>query len=453
MSLLAISPLDGRYTDKMATLAPLVSEYGLIKARLEVEIIWFKALAAENNIPELPTLSEAAKQFLLDTILEFTPREAEKVKVFEKTTNHDVKALEYYLKDKFAAHPELAPHCEFIHFACTSEDINNCAYALMTKQARDECLLPALKSLIATLREQAALYATVPMLARTHGQPASPTTMGKELMNVVRRLDKAYDQVAQTAILAKMNGAVGNFNAHCIAYPEVDWLSLSESFVTELGLVWNSHTTQIEPHDYIAELFHAIARINTILLDFARDVWGYISLGYFIQKTIATEVGSSTMPHKINPIDFENAEGNLGLANAIGQHLANKLPISRWQRDLSDSTVLRNIGVVFGHCLLAYHSLQNGLKKLSINEVKLRTELAEHSEVLAEAVQTVMRRYQIPKPYEKLKALTRGQILTQESLQNFIAALDLPETAKQTLLALTPETYIGLATRLSQEGS
>ncbi|NLO79656.1 MAG: adenylosuccinate lyase [Xanthomonadaceae bacterium] len=441
----AISPIDGRYGNQTAALQPLFSEYGLIRHRLLVEVRWLETLAAHPQIPELPPLSDAAKAYLADIVERFDEAAAARVKEIERTTNHDVKAVEYYLKERLAGHEELAPLIEFTHFACTSEDINNLSYALMLQRGRDEVLLPLLDDIIAQLRGLAHQYADAPMLSRTHGQPASPTTMGKEIANVVYRLQRQRRQLAAVEILGKINGAVGNYNAHLSAYPDVDWPSLARQLVEGLGLAWNPYTTQIEPHDYIAELFHTLERINTVLIDFARDVWGYISLGYFRQRTVAGEVGSSTMPHKVNPIDFENAEGNLGLANAILQHLAEKLPLSRWQRDLTDSTVLRNLGVGLAHCVVAYRSLLKGLGKLDLDTERLREDLDANWEVLAEAIQTVMRRYGIPEPYEKLKELTRGRRVDQTTLREFIAGLELPEQVKNELMALTPWTYTGNA--------
>jgi len=441
----AISPIDGRYGQQTSALQALFSEYGLIRHRLIVEIRWLEALAAHPQITELPELSATAKQFLNTIIDRFDLDAAARVKEIERTTNHDVKAVEYFLKEQLSANPELAQLTEFTHFACTSEDINNLSYALMLQAARTDVILPLLQELIAQLRALAHQYADIPMLSRTHGQAASPTTMGKEIANVVHRLERQQQQIEAVEILGKINGAVGNYNAHFSAYPEIDWPGLAQQLVEGLSLTWNPYTTQIEPHDYIAELFDAIARCNTILLDFARDIWSYISIGYFKQRSIEGEVGSSTMPHKINPIDFENAEGNLGLANAILQHLAGKLPVSRWQRDLTDSTVLRNLGVGLAHSVVSYRSLLRGLGKLDLDTARLQQDLDENWEVLAEAIQTVMRRYNVPQPYEKLKALTRGQRIDQTVLQNFIAGLELPEQAKQELAELTPHTYIGNA--------
>lgn len=449
--LLALSPLDGRYADKLADLRPLFSEYGLIRYRVMVEVHWLLHLTEDANITELNTLSGGAKARLLSIVEEFDESDAARVKEIEATINHDVKAVEYFLKERIQNHAELH-HCkEFLHFACTSEDINNLAYGLMLRDGRDTVILPNIDKLIGTLADLAKHYAAQPMLARTHGQPASPTTVGKELANTVSRLARQRAQIAAVPILGKMNGAVGNYNAHLAAYPSIDWPHTAKQFVEGLGLTWNPYTTQIEPHDYMAELFHAISRFNTILIDFDRDVWSYISLGYFRQKTVAGEVGSSTMPHKVNPIDFENSEGNLGMANALFSHLAAKLPISRWQRDLSDSTVLRNVGVAVGYSLLAYQSCLRGLRKLDINTDRLNVDLDQTWEVLAEAIQTVMRRYGIEEPYEKLKALTRGnEGIDQSSLGDFIQSLDLPDEVKRQLLELTPAKYTGNAKEQAQ---
>jgi adenylosuccinate lyase len=444
-SLTAISPLDGRYGDKTAELQPIFSEFGLIRHRLLVEVRWLQALAAQPKIGEVASLSAAAHEHLEAVLARFDVSGAQRIKHIERTTNHDVKAVEYYLKEQLAEHPELAKISEFTHFACTSEDINNLSHGLMLKGAREAIVLPLLDELIGKLRELAHAYADDAMLSRTHGQPASPTTVGKEIANVVHRLRRQRRQIAEVEILGKINGAVGNYNAHLSAYPELDWPAFAQGFVERLGLAWNPYTTQIEPHDYIAELFDALARINTVLLDLSRDVWGYISVGYFKQRTVAGEVGSSTMPHKVNPIDFENAEGNLGLANAVFRHLGEKLPISRWQRDLTDSTVLRNIGVGVGHSLIAYRSLLKGLGKLDLDRERLRQDLDANWEVLGEAVQTVMRRYGIEQPYERLKALTRGKRVDQAALREFIAGLELPEAVKQELSKMTPWGYIGNA--------
>jgi adenylosuccinate lyase len=445
-SLTALSPLDGRYQTKTAALRPLFSEYGLIHHRVLVEIRWLMALADHKKIQEVAPFSAATQKLLNGIVADFSEVDARRVKEIEATTNHDVKAIEYFLKEKTRGNREIARCTEFIHFACTSEDINNLAYALMLKQSRDEVLLPRLDKLIAAMTDLASRHADQPMLARTHGQPASPTTLGKEMANFAYRLKRARQQVADAPTLGKINGAVGNYNAHLAAYPEVDWPAFAKSFVEKLGLEWNPYTTQIEPHDYIAELLDAVARCNTILIDFNRDVWGYISLGYFKQKVVKGEVGSSTMPHKVNPIDFENSEGNLGLANALFRHLAEKLPVSRFQRDLTDSTVLRNLGVAFGYMLLACDSCLKGIGKLEVNAERLKRDLDQNWEVLAEAVQTVMRRYGVEQAYEKLKELTRGKAgITRESMQAFIHTLAIPDNAKKRLLALTPDTYIGNA--------
>ena len=444
-ALTAISPIDGRYTDKTAPLQPFFSEFGLLKSRVEVELQWLLLLSRCDAIAEVPPLSADAKAQLTTISEDFSIDDAKRIKTIEKTTNHDVKAVEYFIKEKIHSHPELAAISEFVHFACTSEDINNTAYGIMLKQGRDKVILPEIDSIISTLRTLAHNYAALPMLSRTHGQAASPTTLGKELANVVYRLETQRNHIAAVSLYGKMNGAVGNYNAHLSAYPNVNWPELAQQFVTDLGLHWNPLTTQIEPHDYMAELFQSVIRFNTILIDFCRDVWSYISIGYFSQKTVQGEIGSSTMPHKVNPIDFENAEGNLGIANALLSHLANKLPISRWQRDLSDSTVLRNLGVGFAHSLLAYTSALKGISKLAANPEKMAADLNQNWEVLAEPIQTVMRRYGIDNPYEKLKALTRGQRIDAETLTQFIDTLDLPTTAKEELRQLTPARYIGNA--------
>ena len=448
-SLFAISPIDGRYADKANELRPIFSEYGLIRSRVQVEVHWLKALAAQPEISEVPTLSASAHDVLDSIINQFSETDAERIKTIERTTNHDVKAIEYFLKECIHDNKELQNVNEFIHFACTSEDINNLSYALMLKEGR-EVLLAHIDACITAIRDIAISTATQPMLSRTHGQSATPTTTGKEFANVVARLQRQRDQLTQISLLGKINGAVGNYNAHQVAYPEVDWPEFSETFVTSLGLSWNPYTIQIEPHDYIAEFFHAVSRFNTILLDFDRDIWSYISLGYFKQKTIAGEVGSSTMPHKVNPIDFENSEGNLGLANAIFSHLAEKLPVSRWQRDLTDSTVLRNIGVGVAHTLIAIQATLKGISKLQINPDTINHDLNNNWEVLAEPIQTVMRRYQIDKPYEKLKELTRGHKIGQQEIQQFIMKLDIPQHAKESLLTLTPHNYIGYASSLAK---
>jgi len=443
-ALTAISPIDGRYGSKTADLRAIFSEFGLVRFRVEVEIRWLQQLANHPGIVEVQPFSAATNAQLNAIVSDFSEADAQRVKDIERTTNHDVKAVEYFIKEKFGSNDELAKISEFVHFACTSEDINNLSHALMLKNglAVMQDQMQQVKDAIATLARD---YAAQPMLSRTHGQTASPTTLGKEMANVAHRLQRQLKQLDQMEFLGKVNGAVGNYNAHLSAYPDVDWQAYAESFVTSLGLDWNPYTTQIEPHDYIAELFDAICRFNTILIDFDRDVWGYISLGYFKQRTIAGEVGSSTMPHKVNPIDFENSEGNLGIANAIMQHLAAKLPISRWQRDLTDSTVLRNLGVGFGHSLIAYQSALKGISKLELNSARLDADLENAWEVLAEPIQTVMRRYGIEEPYEKLKALTRGHTMNRETIQNFIDTLDMPDDAKASLKALTPQNYIGNA--------
>ena len=447
--LTAISPIDGRYASKTAALRPLVSEYGLIRHRVIVEVEWLQALAAEPAITEVPALSDAAARALSHIALQFNEAAAERIKAIESVTNHDVKAVEYYIKEQLADQPELAGISEFVHFACTSEDINNLAYALMLRSARDEVILPAVDRLIEQLRQQAQAHAEVAMLARTHGQPASPTTLGKEFANMTARLQRQRAQIAAVPVLGKINGAVGNFNAHLSAYPEVDWPAFAKRYIDNLGLEYNPYTTQIEPHDGIAELFDAIARLNTVGIDVVRDLWGYIAFGYFRQHLVEGEVGSSTMPHKVNPIDFENAEGNFGIANAIFDHLARKLPVSRWQRDLTDSTVLRNIGVGFAHSLISYEAALRGLGKLAVNRPRIDEDLNANWEVLAEAIQTVMRRYGIAEPYEKLKALTRGKRVDQAGLQAFVDSLELPEAAKAELRALTPARYTGLAAHLA----
>ncbi|MBM7422652.1 adenylosuccinate lyase [Spongiibacter marinus] len=443
-ALSAISPVDGRYGSKTASLRPVFSEFGLIKSRLIVELRWLAQLAANPGIEEVPALSEDAAARLEAMIAEFGETQAARVKEIESTTNHDVKAIEYFIKESIADNAELAAISEFVHFACTSEDINNLSHALMLREGR-EVLLQDIDAIVDKLAEQAREFADIPMLSRTHGQTASPTTMGKELANVVARLRRQRACIADVALLGKINGAVGNYNAHISAYADVDWEANAQSFVEGLGLSWNPYTTQIEPHDYIAELFDAIARFNTILIDLDRDIWGYISLGYFKQRTIAGEVGSSTMPHKVNPIDFENSEGNLGIANAVLQHLAAKLPISRWQRDLTDSTVLRNMGVGMAYSMIAYQATLKGLGKLQINPERLAADLDDAWEVLAEPIQTVMRRYGVEEPYEKLKALTRGQRITRETLASFIDTLEIPEAAKAELRQLSPASYIGNA--------
>ena len=444
-ALTAVSPIDGRYGSKTAALREIFSEFGLIKRRVLVEIRWLQCLAAHEGIVEVPTLSAAANRELEKILDDFTEVDARRIKDIEGTTNHDVKAVEYFIKERVAGNTELASIGEFVHFACTSEDINNLSHALMLRDGMQQVLLPTMLEITSALRDLAQSSANAAMLSRTHGQTASPTTMGKEIANVVARLRRQLQQLERNQYLGKINGAVGNYNAHLSAYPQVDWQANAEQFVVTLGLSWNPYTTQIEPHDYMAELFDNIARFNTILLDFNRDMWGYISLAYFKQKTIAGEVGSSTMPHKVNPIDFENSEGNLGLANAILGHFSAKLPLSRWQRDLTDSTVLRNMGVGFGYSLIAYQSSLKGIGKLELNEARLARDLNDSWEVLAEPIQTVMRRYGIEKPYEKLKELTRGQDMSPKVIQAFVATLDLPEAARQELLALTPADYIGNA--------
>jgi adenylosuccinate lyase len=449
-ALTALSPLDGRYAPKLAALRPLLSEYGLMHRRVQVEVEWFIALS-DAGLPELKPLSAEARAHLRLLVADFDEAAAQAVKAIEKTTNHDVKAVEYWLKAQFAGQPELQAASEFVHFACTSEDINNTSHALMLGAARETVLLPALDGLIATLARMAGELAALPMLSRTHGQTASPTTVGKEIANVVARLQTARARIAAVPLLAKMNGAVGNYNAHLAAYPELDWEAFSRHVVEQqLGLTFNPHTIQIEPHDWMAELFDALTRCNTILIDWSRDVWGYVSLGYFKQKLKAGEIGSSTMPHKVNPIDFENAEGNLGLANALLAHLSQKLPISRWQRDLTDSTVLRNMGVALGYTLLAWDSLARGLSKLEVNEAALAADLDAAWEVLAEPIQTVMRRYGLPNPYERLKELTRGKAITREVVAAFIETLELPAAEKQRLHALTPGGYTGMAAELAR---
>ena len=444
-ALSAVSPIDGRYGSKTAPLRGIFSEFGLIKRRVLVEVRWLQCLAAHEGIPEVPSLSAAATGALNAIAADFSEADARRVKDIEATTNHDVKAVEYFIKERFADHEELRAVGEFVHFACTSEDINNLSHALMLRDGMQEVLLPSMREIIDALVALAHQSAAAPMLSRTHGQTASPTTMGKEIANVVARLQRQVGQLERMDYLGKINGAVGNYNAHLSAYPDIDWQANAEQFVTSLGLQWNPYTTQIEPHDYMAELFDGLARFNTILMDFDRDVWGYISLGYFKQKTVAGEIGSSTMPHKVNPIDFENSEGNLGLANAIFQHLAAKLPISRWQRDLTDSTVLRNMGVGAAYSLIAYQSALKGIGKLELNETRLAQDLDNSWEVLAEPIQTVMRRYGIEKPYEKLKELTRGRDMDAAAIREFVARLELPEAARRELLELTPASYIGNA--------
>ncbi len=462
-SLTAVSPLDGRYAAKLAPLRPIMSELGYMQRRVQVELAWFIALS-DAGFDEFKPLSGEARAYLAELLRDFSEADGAAIKAIEKTTNHDVKAVEYWIKDKFEGRPELQAAAEFVHFACTSEDINNTSHALQLKAGRDTVLLPQLDTVIAKLRELAHAYAAVPMLSRTHGQTASPTTVGKEMANVVVRLSAARERIAGVKLLAKMNGAVGNYNAHLSAWPDFDWEAFSRRVVEApaagepgsnaakpgLGLTFQPYSIQIEPHDYMAELFDAVARANTILIDLARDVWGYISVGYFKQKTKAGEIGSSTMPHKVNPIDFENAEGNLGLANAVLRHLSEKLPISRWQRDLTDSTVLRNMGVALGYAVLAYQSLMTGLSKLELNEAALAADLDDSWEVLAEPIQTVMRRFGVPGAYEKLKDVTRGQAVTREALHALIRSLEIPPAEKDRLLALTPSGYIGKAADLAR---
>lgn len=445
--LTAISAIDGRYRNKCAALADYFSEYALIKYRVKVEILWLLSLSDNAGIPELPPLDKNNRKFLAALIDKFDLNAAERIKQIEKQTNHDVKAVEYFVKEQAGSNPELSSFLEFIHFACTSEDINNLSYGLMLKDGLQNVLMPCMRTLTEHLAQAARDYASQPMLSRTHGQPASPTTTGKELANVVYRLRRQLRQLEACELLGKINGAVGNYNAHFAAYPDVDWPAHSKSFVEQLGLHWNPYTTQIEPHDYIAELAGVVGRFNTILLDLNRDLWGYISLGYFRQKAIPGEVGSSTMPHKVNPIDFENSEGNLGLANSLLQHLAGKLPISRWQRDLTDSTVLRNLGSCFAHSLLAYESFLKGLGKLQIDANTINSDLEDCWEVLAEPIQTVMRRYGVAQAYEKLKDLTRGQAINQAAILAFIESLEIPAEAKSELSSLTPLNYVGNAAR------
>ncbi|MCX7121328.1 MAG: adenylosuccinate lyase [Gammaproteobacteria bacterium] len=449
--LTAISPLDGRYCHHTEQLRTIVSEYGLIFYRLSVEIKWLALLANNPQISEIQALTQDEDQFLNDLLNSFNETEAEEVKKIEKKTNHDVKAIEYYLREKLEAHTSLKRLSPFIHFACTSEDINNLAYAIMVKKTRDDILIPSLNNLIQSLDELAKNTAECAMLSRTHGQPATPTTLGKEFKNFSVRLSAHIKYVIDTPIVGKCNGAVGNYNAHCVAYPEIDWLMLSKNFVESLDLQWNAYTTQIEPHDFLAQLLNAFNICHTILIDFSRDMWGYIALDYFSLRKAEHEVGSSTMPHKINPIDFENAEGNLGLSIALATHLSQKLPLSRWQRDLTDSTVLRNLGSVFGYAIIAYTSLSKGLGKLIPNTEKIKKELNQHWEILAEPIQTVMRRYGINDAYEQLKNITRGEAITENQLRDFIKTLEIPEKAKKELQNLTPESYLGLAIKLAKE--
>ena len=450
-SLTALSPLDGRYRAKVAVLAAHFSEFALIRERVRIELNWLEALSDEPGIDEIPPLSAATRELLVQAARDFTVADAERVKAIERSTNHDVKAVEYWLKERFSAVPEIVRAAGFIHFACTSEDINNLAYGLMLAAARRDVLLPALATLVAELRALAHQHAALPMLARTHGQPATPTTLGKEIANVVVRLDHTTAEFAAAPLAGKMNGAVGNYNAHLAAYPDVDWEAVAQRVVSRLGMEFNAYTTQIEPHDGLAALFDALSRVNTILIDLDRDVWGYVSLGYFRQKVSEGEVGSSTMPHKVNPIDFENSEGNLGLANALLRHLSGKLPLSRWQRDLTDSTVMRNVGVALGYALLGYVSCRQGLGRLAADPARIAADLDANWEVLAEPIQTVMRRYGINNPYEQLKELTRGKAgMTRETLHAFIDSLALPPEAKARLKSLTPATYIGKAAELAR---
>ena len=450
-TLTALSPLDGRYQDKVTPLRTIFSEFGLMKFRVAVEVRWLQKLASTTDITEVPPFSTQTNTFLDGIVANFNETDAARIKEIERTTNHDVKAVEYFLKEKIQNEAELVNVSEFIHFACTSEDINNLSHALMLSTARDEVILPEWKKLIDEITRLAEEYKMIPLLSRTHGQPASPSTVGKEMANVVYRLKRQFKQLQNAEILGKINGAVGNYNAHLSAYPNIDWHKFSEEFVTSLGIQWNPYTTQIEPHDYIAEFFDAVVRFNTIIIDFDRDLWGYIALNHFKQRTIAGEIGSSTMPHKVNPIDFENSEGNLGLANAVMTHLGQKLPISRWQRDLTDSTVLRNLGVGLGYCLIAYASTRKGISKLEVNQPHLLEELNQNWEVLAEPIQTVMRRYGIEKPYEKLKELTRGKRVTEQAMLEFIDKLAIPQEEKLRLQKLTPATYIGAAVELVEK--
>ena len=450
-TLRALSPADGRYADKVNSLRDIHSEYGLIRYRVLVEVRWLQWLADNPDIAELGPLSSVMKDVLNDIVDEFSLDDAERVKAIEATTNHDVKAVEYFIREKLGDGPETQPLKDFLHFGCTSEDINNLSYALMLRAARSEGLVPVMRDLRNKIKNMAREYAGVAMLSRTHGQTASPTTLGKELANVAARLERTEKAFGAVAVLGKFNGAVGNYNAHVIAYPNLDWPAISHGFIESLGLEPNPYTTQIEPHDWTAEYCHALVRYNTVLIDFARDIWSYISLGYFGQKVARDEVGSSTMPHKVNPIDFENAEGNLGMANALLSHFAEKLPISRWQRDLTDSTVQRNLGVAAAYLVIALQSLIKGVGKLQVNEEVIHADVADAWEVLAEAVQTVMRRYGIENPYEKLKALTRGQAVDRDTLQKFIGTLEIPDAEKQRLLELTPDAYIGIADRQARD--
>jgi adenylosuccinate lyase len=449
--LTALAPIDGRYGDKTKALRPFFSEYGLLYFRTVVEVRWLQQLAQHEQINEVPPFSPSATAYLDQVLISFDERSAQRIKSIEATTNHDVKAVEYFIKERLQEHMELALISEYVHFACTSEDINNLSYGLMLKKGMAKVILPAMTEIIDRIRSLALRYSNQPMLSRTHGQAATPTTVGKEMANVTARLQRQLEQIKKIPILGKINGAVGNYNAHLSAYAHIDWHANAKAFVNKLGLDWNPYTTQIEPHDYIAELFHGIARFNTILIDFNRDMWGYICLGYFRQKTIANEIGSSTMPHKVNPIEFENSEGNLGIANALMQHLANKLPISRWQRDMTDSTALRNLGVSLAHSLISYQSTLQGITKLEINCQRLQYDLDQAWEILAEPIQTVMRRYGIAQPYEKLKSLTRGNVIDQTTLAHFIDSLELPEIVKLELKQLTPAHYTGDAANLARQ--
>ncbi len=444
-TLTAISPVDGRYAEKSESLRSIFSEYGLIRHRVMVEIRWLQALSGHPDITEVPPFSDEANKLLESIIDDFGVDQARQIKQIEKTTNHDVKAVEYFLKQQVADTPELVKISEFIHFACTSEDINNLSHALMLKTGKDQVFMPVLEKIVDSIRALAHQHADVAMMSRTHGQPASPTTLGKEMANVVFRLERQIAQVNKLDMLGKFNGAVGNYNAHLSAYPDLDWTKITRDFVESLGLRFNPYTTQIEPHDYIAELFDTFCRCNTILIDFSRDIWSYISIGYFRQRTVDGEVGSSTMPHKVNPIDFENAEGNLGLANAILGHLAQKLPISRWQRDLTDSTVLRNLGIGFAYSLIALDSLQRGISKLEVNLDAIDQDLNQNWALLAEPIQTVMRRYGVEQAYEKLKVLTRGQHIDAQIIREFVQSLDIPESARQQLIDMTADSYTGNA--------
>ena len=444
-ALTAISPVDGRYGSKVSVFRSIFSEYGLIRNRVTVEIRWLQTLAAHPQVQEVPLFSDEANAALNALVSEFGVTDAQRIKDIERTTNHDVKAVEYFIKEKIADNAELHAVTEFVHFACTSEDINNLSHALMLREGLDSGMLPVMTNVMDQIARLAHDHAAQPMLSRTHGQTASPSTVGKELANVVHRLRRQLAQIKNVELMGKINGAVGNYNAHLSAYPDINWAKTAKTFIEGLGLIFNPYTTQIEPHDYIAELYDAVARFNTILIDLDRDIWGYISLGYFKQKTVEGEVGSSTMPHKVNPIDFENSEGNLGIANALLNHLSAKLPISRWQRDLTDSTVLRNLGVGFAHSFIAYESTLKGMSKLELNSARLDADLHQAWEVLAEPIQTVMRRYNIEKPYEKLKVLTRGKTMSAEVIQSFVSSLDIPEQAKAELMAMTPGSYTGNA--------